>query len=343
MRPMGWRTTAVATMLGWSALLAWPAPARGTEEVKLIFATTNHPTAHLNARIMHPWAQRINEQGKGVIKIDVRDGPTWANHTNYYDRVRDDVVQISWGIQSFLGGKFPRSLVVHLPFVADRAEEAAVAFWRTYKSGVLDAEYAEIVPLFLAAFPQAGVHTAKPLESLDSLRGLKLTAGAKVQSEVIARLGGTPISLVVTELYEALQRGTVDGSIVQWTAFQPFKLAEVTTFHVEAALGGSGGIVFMSKKRWDALPAAARTILEANSGEAQTRRFGAFWDSVYEEGRAQVKATGKHTIVSLSPDQADKWRELVTPVRDEWTKSTPDGERVLAEFRRQLGLVKAGK
>jgi TRAP-type transport system periplasmic protein len=340
MRGKGWRAMVVAALLGSFALLS--GPTAEADEVKLIFATTNQPTAHLNARIMHPWAQRINEQGKGVIKIDVRDGPTWANHVNYYDRVRDDVVQIAWGIQSFLGGKFPRSLVVHLPFVADRAEDASVAYWRTFKSGVLDAEYGEIVPLFLAALPQAGVHTAKPLKSLDNLRGLKLTAGSKVQSEVITRLGGTPISLVVTELYEALQRGTVDGSIVQWTAFQPFRLAEVTTYHVEASLGGSGGIVFMSKKRWESLPAAARKILEANSGEAQSRRFGAFWDAVYEEGRAMVKGVGKHTIVSLSPDQAEKWRELVAPVRDDWTKTTPDGERVLAEFRKQIGQVKTG-
>ncbi len=35
-----------------------------------------------------------------------------------------------------------------------------------------------------------------------------------------------------------------------------------------------------------------------------------------------VKAAGKHTIVNLNPDQTEEWRELVAPVRDDWTRTT---------------------
>jgi TRAP-type C4-dicarboxylate transport system substrate-binding protein len=37
-------------------------------------------------------------------------------------------------------------------------------------------------------------------------------------------------------------------------------------------------MIFMAKKKWDALPVAARKILAANAGEAESRHFGAFWD-----------------------------------------------------------------
>ena len=69
-----------------------------------------------------------------------------------------------------------------------------------------------------------------------------------------------------------------------WTVFQPFKMAEVTTYHVEAQLSGSTGMVFMSKKKWDTLSPAVKKVLESNSGEAQSRAFGAFWDRINEEG-----------------------------------------------------------
>jgi hypothetical protein len=92
--------------LGAAALLGCLSAA-AAEETTLIFATTNPPTAHLNARVLHPWAARINEAGKGVVKLDVRDGPQLVNSRNHYSRVVDDVVQVSWGSPNNVAGKFP--------------------------------------------------------------------------------------------------------------------------------------------------------------------------------------------------------------------------------------------
>src|SRR5215469_13358727 len=138
-----------------------PSPTRA-DEVNLLFGTTLPAAVHLNMRVLHPWADRINEQGKGIIHIDVRDGEAIANLSNFYSRVQDDVIQISWGLQAAIGGKFPRSLVGGLPFEVDKAENGSVALWRVYKSGLLDAEYDTVQPLYLITFPPAGIHFAKP-------------------------------------------------------------------------------------------------------------------------------------------------------------------------------------
>jgi len=314
------------------------------EETTLLFATTNPPTIHVNARIMHPWAAAINEQGKGIIHLDVRDGPTIANFTNYYSRVMADVVQVTWGIQGLVAGKWNRSLVVALPFLYDSSEQASVAYWRLIKSGAVDSEYDDIVPLFACAFPPAGVHTAKPLKSLDSLAGLKFGVSSKVLSDVITKLGGTPISLPLTDYYEGVQRGTIDGVLGQWTQFEPFKLYEVTTYHVDTQFGGSAGVAFMSKARYNALSPEARKVIDDNSGEAQSRKFGAFWDAVNQEGRVLVQSKGeRHTIVKLTAEQEAAWRAKTEPVVADWVKSTPDGEKVLAKYHELLAAVQAGK
>lgn len=336
MKSLGWNTLIAAT-----GLICWATTA-SAQEVTLIFATTNPSNAHLNVQVLHPWAQRINETGKGVIKIDVRDGPTLANHVNFYDRVTTDVVQIAWGLQNAIGGKFPLSEVAGLPFIADNAEEAAIAFWRLYKSGAMDAEYNDVVPLMLVSIAQSGVQLAKPPKSLDDLRGLKIITLTQLQSQLALRLGATPISLPITDMYEAIQRGTVDGAMVGWTAFQPFKLAEVTRTHVDTALGTSTGMVFMSKKKYEALPAAAKKILDANAGEAQSRIFGAFWDRVAAETRNQIKALDKHAVAALTPEQARQWQQKIAPVIEEWAKSRAGGEKVLEMYRALLVKVKAG-
>jgi TRAP-type C4-dicarboxylate transport system substrate-binding protein len=337
MKAKGWTTGLVALWL------VGFAHGSAAQEATLIFATTNQPTAHLNVRVQHPWAKRINEAGQGVVRIDVRDGPTLANHVNFYSRVVDDVAQISWGVHGFVAGKFPLSEVGSLPFEVDKSEPASVALWRLWKSGLLDREYNEVVPLYVVAFPQTGIHTARPMKAPDSLAGLKIISGQKITAEVVTRLGGTPISLPITDIYEGIQRGTADGVIQQWTAFQPFKLAEVTTYHVDTTLSGATGMVFISKKRYDALPAAARKVIDDHSGEAQSRRFGAFWDSVQDEGRQMVKARGdKHTIVRLTPEQEKSVRDKIAPVAAEWARSTPGGDKVLGAYRELIAKVKSG-
>src|SRR5262249_34687691 len=84
---------------------------------KLLFAAADVPTAHLNVEFMHPWAKRITEDSNGAVVVDVRDGQSVANHTNFFDRVQNDVIQIGWGLHAAVSGKFPRTQVANVPLI----------------------------------------------------------------------------------------------------------------------------------------------------------------------------------------------------------------------------------
>ncbi len=316
--------------------LASPAPA---DEMKLIFVTLDSPQAHLNVRIHHPWAAKINKEAKGLFKIDVRDGMALANHGNVYSRVLDDVAQIGWGLQVYSAGKFPLTNVVTLPFLSDSSEVASTAFWRLYKTGLLDKEYDQVVPLKLIVFPQSGVQYREKPKTLDGLEGLKVIAGGKISSDIVQALGGAPISLRVNEYYEGLQRGTADAVVVGWTAFQPFKLAEVTHYHLETQLGTSPGFVFMTRKKLASLPEGVRKIILANSTEKESREFGKFWDEVVGEGRAMTMKQKGHTVLKLNAAEEASWRKRVAPITEAWAKATPGGQKVLDTYRDLLEKV----
>jgi TRAP-type transport system periplasmic protein len=314
------------------------------EETTLIFATDGPTGTHVAVRVFHPWADHINEIGKGVLHLDVRDGMSIVNPTNFYDRVQNDVVQIAWGSLGNLTGTFPHAEFSMLPFQAEKSVDASVAFWRLYKNGLLDPDFKDVVPLMMTVYPQADVHLAKaPKAPLDTLQGLRLMVVAKVSSQSIAVLGGSPSSLPLPDLYPGLQHGTVDGAVIAWTAFQPYKLAEVTSYHYEMRLGASTGMVFMARKRYEALPAPARKVLDGNSGEAASRTLGAAWDEVAEEARQAAEADPKQQVVYPSAEAVATWQRITAPVSADWVKNTPGGEKVLTAFRTYLAQVKAGK
>jgi TRAP-type transport system periplasmic protein len=309
------------------------------DEVKLTFATLAPPDSRVAQMAFHPWADRINAAGKGIVQLDTRDGFAIANLDNVYSRVMDDVVQVGWALQGAIGGKFIRSAIAGLPFVSEDCESSSVAFWRLYQSGALGPEYAEIVPLMLVVFPQSGIHLVHPVASLADLHGLKLIALGKVQADAVTTLGGAPLSIGITAMYTALQRGTADGAVASWTTFDPFRLGDVTRYHLETRLGTSTGMIFMAKKKFDALPSAAQKVLRDNSGEAASRAFGAYLDGDAARVRDNVKAGGQ-TVAAPDAAHETQWREKLDPVDASYINSVPNGPAILASYRQRLAAAK---
>lgn len=320
----------------------WASPSRA-DEISLLFATTNPPEASSNVGVMHPWAEHLNAQGKGVVQLVVRDGPTVANQSNFYSRALDDVVQVTWGLTSQVAGKFPRSLVTALPYVATTSVDASVAFWRLYKTGLLDREYDEIEPLFFCAYTQFLIHTVKPLPSLDNLKGGKFGVNTEIGGEIIARLGGAPSFLVVPDYYVSLTRGLVGGILASQATLDAFKLDSVTPYHTGGELGSALSVVFMTKKRWLALPANAQKIIAENSGEKESRACGTYVDADEAADRERAAKDPHQVTVKLTPAQESHWRQLVAPVVADWAGKTPDGPAVLAKYRQLTKDVAAGR
>ena len=326
-----------------ASVLAGLAPAASAQEsAPLKFATVSPADGPLNVRLQHPWAARVNARGEASVMLDVRDGYALGNFGNIYDRVMNDVVQVASGTQGSTAGKFPLTGFVALPMLFDKPEEASVAFWRIYKAGVLGPEYNDVTPLFVATMENNGLQFSRPLDNPTDLKGLKMAALSKINGEVITALGATPISMQLTDMYPALQRHLVDGLSVAWTAYRPFKLGEVITYHVETKLGSAAAFIFMSKKKFESLPAAGQKVLMEESGEKQSRAYGAYWTSLADEVRQEYANKPGHTTVRLTPEQNAAWQAKLQGVTDAWVKETPGGAKVLAAFKAALADVQAG-
>ncbi len=333
-----------SVILGAVVVAALAATAARADEMKLIMTTIVQPNKPISQQVYHKWADDINAKGKGVVQIDVRDGTTLANSANFYDRLLSDVMQISFGSLNYVAGKFTLSEVFALPFITDSAEQESAVFWRLYKTGALDSEFDQIVPLYMHAFPPVSMHFAKkPTKPLENLNGLKFIASGRIPTAVVTRLGGSPLSIPLTDSYQALQRNTADGINFPMAALSDFRLDEVTTYHITAAFGGGPGGVWMSKAKYQSLPPEVRKILDDNSGEAESRRAGAVLDQLQAKVQADLSSAKNQTVVGLTADQSKKWHDLLTPLVDAWGETDAAHAKVLAMTREIAAQVKAGK
>jgi TRAP-type C4-dicarboxylate transport system substrate-binding protein len=279
-----------------------------------------------------------------VLHVDFRDGSAISDPAKAYDRVTSDAIQIGFMLPNLVAGKFPRTQVVTLPYVAGNiSANSSPALWRLYAHGTLAKEYDQLHVLAISTISQASIHMLKALPGPTALAGNKIMVTSKTAADVITRLGAAPISLPPFQVYEALLRHTVDGTVTGWPSFQPFKLIEVTTYHIDAPIGSSIAVVFMSKSKYESLPEQARAIIDANSGEAASREFGAMWDRVAERARKLIKRTPGQQLVAPSEADTAEMRKKVEPVVDDWLAATPDGRETLDQFTAALAAVTAGK
>lgn len=309
----------------------------------LVFATTNPEQHPINQGFLIPWAERITAAADGAVEVDIRHGPMLANHTNFYDRVIDDVAQISWGMTIFNPGRFPSTLVSTVPFMVESSEQGSAALCAMYEDGIFDNDFNDIQPLLFVEFPQASIHVkGGTLEVLDDVAGRKLITSSPAAAAIVEQHGGAPLSFSIGEQYEALQRGAADGTILNATAMAGFRLNEVTDTTLIAPLGGAMGVVFMSKDRWNALSPAAQDAIKAESGCDASRNFGQFIDGWEAEAMAMIAAQDGHTVTEATPEQVDALREQHWPgLLEGFSHAVPGGKVLIEQFG--AALTKAGE
>lgn len=303
--------------------------------VVLKFGSTAPTRAHLNVQVYAPWSERVTKASQGTLKIDFIPGSVLGSDGQMVERVNSGVADIGFDLQAYYPGKYPLTEIVSLPFLFTKSSIASVALWRLVSKGVIK-EYDDVLPLNIFTFTNSFPMMRGNVKTLAELKGLKLAAGGKLRSQVVEALGATPVSILINETYQSLNRGVVDGTMSPWTAVQPFRLQEVATHYFDVPLGALAGFVFMNKKKFESLPDKAKKAIMDNSGEPFVAEFGKFWDRVEEEGREIVRKSGKGTIIVPQGAELEPWRKAVEPVVAKWAAETPNGAATLSAFRAEL-------
>jgi TRAP-type C4-dicarboxylate transport system substrate-binding protein len=332
-RTIGALLTASGVVIGGGTASAQPTTVR--------FAVTAPPTTWVYTKGAQPWAKQVMEAADGTLDIKFFFGTTLGTVRNIYDRTVSGAVDIAFGTFGELTGQFQKVNVTTLPFETKDSAAAATALWRIYRNGTIADEFTHIKPLVLFTFPGYVLSTTKPVNTLDDMAGLKVITTARLTAQGIQLLGGTPITLIPTEMYSAIQRGTAQGTIVSWAAISVFKIEELTKFDVDTPFGHGPTYYFMNKELFARLPAAARAAIDKYSGDPLNQKLAKASAQIQDESRTQFAARG-HVVSELEPAVAAEFRKRLAPITQEWIDATPDGARVVAAYRAELARIEKG-
>lgn len=295
-----------------------PNPVGAQEKVITLNFANFFPAPHKNSKIIEEWIKEIEQKTNGKVKISYFPGGTLAPPAQIYDAVVKGIADIGESCFSYTRGKFPMLEAIDLPLGYKNAvipTELVNAFYKKFKPKELD----DVKVLFLHAHGPGILHTKKPVEKLEDLKGMRIRATG-LSSKIVTALGGTPVGTTQAETYDALRTGVVDGALSPMEAMQGWKWGEVVSSTTQN-FGSSyttAMFIVMNKAKWNALPPDVKKVFEEVSN-AYIAKQGKLWDEIDKEGFEFAKKKGVK-IIPLSKEEDARWAEKVKPILNDYVK-----------------------
>jgi TRAP-type C4-dicarboxylate transport system substrate-binding protein len=89
--------------------------------------------------------------------------------------------------------------------------------------------------------------------------------------------------------------------------------------------------VVMNLKKWNALPADVKNVIDAVSAE-WVDVHGKAWESTDKAGRDFTLSLG-NKIIPLSDEESARWRNAVEPVINNYISKTPNGDSYVKKVK----------
>jgi TRAP-type transport system periplasmic protein len=274
-----------------------------------------------HAEVLEPWTKKIEKLTNGRVKFTIYPNETLGKANEQYDFAVKGTTDIACSITEYTHDRFPLSSVMTLPFLGvQNAQSASVTVWRLYKKYLKDEEFNDVKVLWMCCHGPGQLHTTeKQIKTVEDLKGLRIRAGNPIIGDALKSLGAVPVVCTVTDGYNLLNEGKIDGICMTWDGAFNFKYLDKCKYHTEINLYTLPFFVVMNKAKYESLPADIKKIIDENSGEEMAALAGRVMDS--EDAKA-IKATLQkgETIYHLPEAEQERWRKLIMPLGDEWVK-----------------------
>jgi len=222
------------------------------------------------------WADELEKRSQGKVKVKIFYAGTLAKATENLQLIRSGGVELVNMSASYFGADLPLFTAPNsIPMAMSDVPQATVLVQRLLKelpamdeeakrNGVKALHFHHLNPYKLVCKQQ--------IKSLDDLKGKKIRTWGSDMPKMVQAAGAVPVTLGLAELYEGLNRGTVDCIPFSVDLMVSYKIQEVAkhVHDVTLWLGPTSGL-WMARSAWDKLAPDQQRLFEQVSGEAAVR------------------------------------------------------------------------
>ncbi|MEO1494850.1 MAG: TRAP transporter substrate-binding protein [Pseudomonadota bacterium] len=298
------------------------------------------PQANVPKLVLDVWADKVEADSQGKIKVErFPSMQLGGKPPELIDQARDGVADVVWTVVGYTPGRFPRTEVFELPFMMTNAEAVSRAYWELFEKEMEATEFADYKILGTWVHGPGLIHSARPVATVDDMKGLKVRGGSRIVNQLLELLGATPVGMPVPAVAEGLSKGVIDATTIPWEVTTALKVPELVKNHTEfgdRALYTLTFVLAMNKDRYEAMSDELKAVIDQNSGLEFSAFAGGTQEGADAPSRAKVVEMGNN-IVELDEAEVKRWEEASAPIYDQWLKDMEskgiDGQALLDDAR----------
>ncbi|MGV1988714.1 TRAP transporter substrate-binding protein [Agrobacterium sp. 22-221-1] len=306
------------------ALLLMSTSAFGSE---LKFANYMAPTHPYVSRAFEPFAEAVSQGTSGEVTVKLYNGgELGAGPVEQYSRVVDGVAEFAISLPGYTASQFPLTLTAELPGVLTEKDGTQTLLAHL---DLFAKEYRRVKLVGMWSSADNVLFTrSKPVRALDDLKGMKIRVPSRNTGLLVEAWGGTPVSMPVSEIYNSLQTGVIDGAMIDGTAVNAFKLGEVANFITKGMkTTNSPFFILMNRDAYAALKPEQQKVID-EAGKQVSLDGQKVQLSVAEKGFADFAALPSKEVITLTEAQAAPFNAAAEKVTAAAIKETEGAQNV---------------
>jgi tripartite ATP-independent transporter DctP family solute receptor len=300
------------------AVIFMLSPTQADAAAKKVLLRLGHemPESHPYHEGAKKFAEILGKKTNGEITIQIFPNGTLGKQAQLVDGLTMGTIDLSLTNSVVLEKYEPLMSVLVMPYV--------IRGWdHVYK--VVDGEIGkelnaglEKKGITVLAYHEIGltnIHSIKPIEHPSDVKGIKL----RVQPgpsyvEVGKALGAVVATTAFSEVYTALQLGTIDAQVQSASNILQSKFYEVGKYYVVNELGFFLEPLSMSKMVFDRMTPEHQKALKEAAYES------ALWQRPYARGKQDedlAYLVKNHGLIVATPDVSE-WRAVIEPIHEKF-------------------------
>lgn len=312
--------------------------AQDIKERTLKFSFVQPIDSHMGLGVQK-FAEIVSEKSGKKITVKPFANGTLGGDIQMISSLQGGTVDMTTLPPGLLVGQSKEFMAFDIPFLFNSFDEADAVL-----DGAIGKQFFDKLPRGLVglAYWDHGFrnvsNSKRAIKTLEDVKGLKIRVlQSPIMLDTFSGLGANAVPMPFTELYTALETGTVDGQDNPIVAFETNKFDEVQkhlslTRHVYNPL-----IVLVGQKSWEKLSADERKIISDAAFETRAYQRKLSRDM---EAKSIENVKSKGTIVTeVSLEERGRMREYLKDVTAKYTAEI--GEKLVKDFDTEIENVRS--
>ncbi len=304
-------------------------PAYGKDTITLKMVTFL-PKGDKNMTAFMALVDDINKKAAGELEIKYLGGPEAMPGFKQFEALRNGVVDMIFGCESYYGREVTGAPYTHLTRL-DPMKEREVGYYD------LRVDLLKEHNVFYLGRAEFGVwfnvFTNKEIERPQGLKGQKIRVSGTYEP-FVKEIGAAPVTMPGSDIYTALERGTIDG--YAWAILGNVQMGwvDVCKYILEPRIYQMNIEALMNLKTWEGLPEHLQDLImdcmienEKEYTRVMSELAEAEYREMQEKGMEVIAFSPEDTeyyvdlayeagwdeVIDQNPELGPKLREMLTP------------------------------